>query len=161
MKKNLEYLIAINGDEEDIQEKNKSWGTDFKSTDWHYEKAMNMIEDAIIEVGDKGGWYIGDGIRIKVEIEYSPEDKQFQKDKYKNGIHRINRPVYHEIGYCSVINDWIIGPIITLILNLLYETWYTKYYYPDQPLSYNITLTVLSFLISWAAGLLESEKFII
>jgi len=45
----------------------------------------------------------------------------------------------------------VIGPLITLILNLLYETWYMKHYYPEQEISYtswNINFPLISLVIS-------------
>lgn len=74
-KQSIEYLIAINGDEKQVSEKNEKCGTVFKSTEEHYDTLMDKVENVIHEVGDQGGWYIGDGIRVKVEVEYEPENK--------------------------------------------------------------------------------------
>lgn len=44
-----------------------------------------------------------------------------------------------------------IAPLITLLLNLLYETWYMKHYYPEHEISYtswNIIFPVISLVIS-------------
>jgi len=46
-----------------------------------------------------------------------------------------------------------VAPLITLLLNLLYETWYMKHYYPEHEISYtswNIIFPVISLLISGA-----------
>ncbi|KUP07732.1 hypothetical protein Q75_04320 [Bacillus coahuilensis p1.1.43] len=45
-----------------------------------------------------------------------------------------------------------VAPLITLLLNLLYETWYMKHYYPEHEISYtswNIIFPVISLVISW------------
>ena len=46
-----------------------------------------------------------------------------------------------------------VAPLITLLLNLLYETWYMKHYYPELELSYtswNIIFPVFSLVTSLA-----------
>ncbi|MYL57586.1 hypothetical protein GLW20_08715 [Virgibacillus halodenitrificans] len=51
-----------------------------------------------------------------------------------------------------------VGPLVTLILNLLYEVWYSKYYYPDSELiitSWNIIFPIISLIIS---GILISVR---
>jgi hypothetical protein len=73
-KKVFEYDIPIN-DKEDCERYNKSLGTKFRPTEEHILELMVQLQDAIYEVGDAGGWYLGDGIKIKVEIEYDPENK--------------------------------------------------------------------------------------
>ncbi|AIF45334.1 hypothetical protein [Virgibacillus sp. SK37] len=48
----------------------------------------------------------------------------------------------------------IVGPIVTLLLNLLYELWYSLYYYPGLEISFtswNIILPFISFIISGVA----------
>ena len=77
----IEYDIAIQ-DEEDIAEYNKFGreihGDDFnpfKTTDEHVDILIDKVYDAIEKVGDSGGWYLGDGIKVKIEIEYEPENK--------------------------------------------------------------------------------------
>lgn len=47
----------------------------FKTTDEHIGILMSRFEDAIQRVGDDGGWYIGDSIKVKIELEYEPESK--------------------------------------------------------------------------------------
>ncbi|WP_042473212.1 hypothetical protein [Bacillus ndiopicus] len=47
----------------------------------------------------------------------------------------------------------LVAPLITLLLNLLYETWYMKSYYPELEMSYtswNIIFPVISLVISLA-----------
>jgi len=44
-----------------------------------------------------------------------------------------------------------LAPIITLILNALYEIWHTKHYYPDSPItftSWNIIFLTISLLLA-------------
>lgn len=45
---------------------------------------------------------------------------------------------------------WV-APLITLLLNLIYETWYSKYYYPEsEPFftSWNIIFPAMSLFIA-------------
>ncbi|MDL4842399.1 hypothetical protein [Aquibacillus rhizosphaerae] len=45
---------------------------------------------------------------------------------------------------------WV-GPLVTLVLNLLYEVWYSMYYYPDLELiitSWNIIFPIISLVLS-------------
>ena len=71
----FEYLIPINGDDELVKDYNKAYGTDLKSTDWHFDNVIDKLNDTIYKVGDEGGWYISDGIRVKAQVIYEPEDK--------------------------------------------------------------------------------------
>lgn len=71
----FEYFIPINGDGEYLKKFNAVLNTDFKSTEWHVENMFNKLDDTIEKVGDEGGWYISDGIRVKVQVIYEPEDK--------------------------------------------------------------------------------------
>lgn len=51
----------------------------------------------------------------------------------------------------TITKKVFIGPLVTLILNLLYELWYSKYYYPDSELiitSWNIIFPLISLVIS-------------
>ena len=46
----------------------------------------------------------------------------------------------------------IIGPIVTLALNFLYEVWYVHSYYPDEQLSFtswNIYFPIITLFASW------------
>ena len=45
------------------------------STDEHIDILMDKLLEAIGQVGDAGGWYRHDGINVKIEVEYVPEDK--------------------------------------------------------------------------------------
>lgn len=45
-----------------------------------------------------------------------------------------------------------VAPLITLLLNILYETWYMKHYYPEHEISYtswNIIFPLISLVFSW------------
>lgn len=45
------------------------------ATGEHIDTLTDKFVDTIIEVGNDGGWYTGDYIEVKVEIEYKPECK--------------------------------------------------------------------------------------
>ena len=54
-----------------------------------------------------------------------------------------------------------VAPLITLLLNLLYETWYMKHYYPESEISYtswNIIFPVISLVISLAVVSVLKQK---
>jgi hypothetical protein len=83
MKKTIiEYDLPIQS-EEQCEEHNqmceRTFGADrftpIKPTEVHIEILINQLYEAIEKVGDEGGWYLGDGIKVKIEIEYEPEDK--------------------------------------------------------------------------------------
>lgn len=71
----LEYVIPLNPDTKRLEKYNKEYGTDYKSTVEHVNILIDKIYDAIEQVGNEGGWYIGDTIRAKVQLHYEPEDK--------------------------------------------------------------------------------------
>ncbi|QPK90828.1 hypothetical protein IEN91_05065 [Bacillus velezensis] len=80
-KKIIRYDIPIQG-EEDCEGHNKKcrdmFGdnfTPFKSTDEHLDILFKKFQEGIQRVGDEGGWYLGDGIKVNIEIEYEPENK--------------------------------------------------------------------------------------
>lgn len=80
-KESFEYLIPTQ-DDEFCEERNMKYrelfGDKFiplKSTNEHIDILIDKLYDAIDKVGDVGGWYVGDGIRVKIEVEYEPEDK--------------------------------------------------------------------------------------
>lgn len=75
LKKALEYDIPVNPDKEELDKRNKAWGSNFRTTDEHVQELVDKLCDAIEEVGDAGGWMIGDGIKVKIELEYEYEDK--------------------------------------------------------------------------------------
>lgn len=70
----IEYDIPINN-KEDCERINKSLGTNFRPTEEHINELIEKLCNAIEKVGDAGGWYIGDGIKVKIELEYDPENK--------------------------------------------------------------------------------------
>lgn len=54
-----------------------------------------------------------------------------------------------------------VAPLITLFLNLLYETWYMKHYYPEHEINYtswNIIFPVISLVISWIVVSVLKQK---
>ena len=55
-----------------------------------------------------------------------------------------------------------VAPLITLLLNLLYETWYIKHYYPELEISYtswNIISPLFSLVFSWViVSVLKVER---
>jgi hypothetical protein len=77
----IEYDIHIQNEEE-CNNHNKMckemFGNNFtplKPTEAHIDILFEKIYEAIEKVGDEGGWYIGDGIKVKIELEYDPENK--------------------------------------------------------------------------------------
>ncbi|MEI5908953.1 hypothetical protein WAK64_18045 [Bacillus spongiae] len=51
-----------------------------------------------------------------------------------------------------IVKKALVAPLITLLLNLLYETWYMKHFFSEiNYTSWNIIFPVISFGISWAA----------
>lgn len=51
-----------------------------------------------------------------------------------------------------IIKNVFIGPLATLVLNILYEIWYMKHYYPESEItlsSWNIIFPVISLVVSW------------
>jgi hypothetical protein len=80
-KTTVEYFIPIQSAEY-VAEVNarykETFGDDalqYKSTDEHVDILIDKLLDAVSEVGDAGGWYRHDGIKVKIEVEYVPEDK--------------------------------------------------------------------------------------
>lgn len=81
-KRIIEYDIPIQ-DKEQCDEHNEKMRkeypdqdvTQLKSTEEHMLILFEKLRDTLYEVGDEGGWYIGDGIKVKIEMEYDPEDK--------------------------------------------------------------------------------------
>lgn len=45
------------------------------STEQHIENLFEKIRDMLEQVGDEGGWYFGDSIKVEINIEYLPEEK--------------------------------------------------------------------------------------
>lgn len=60
-----------------------------------------------------------------------------------------------------LVKKIIVAPLITLLLNLLYETWYMKHYYPEHDISYtswNIIFPVISFVVSLLVVTMRKQK---
>lgn len=83
-KKIIEYNIPIQDKKhiDDFYKKCKELlGENFESTekylttDEHINILIDKIYDAIKEIGESNGWYIGDDIEVKIELEYKPENK--------------------------------------------------------------------------------------
>jgi len=49
--------------------------TPIKSTEDHIEIIVTQFIEAIWDVAEAGGAYLGDGVKVKIEIEYDPENK--------------------------------------------------------------------------------------
>lgn len=77
----IEYYIPIQSAEyvEEVNKKYKEMFGDnvkqYKSTEEHIDILVDKFLEAITKVGDTGGWYIGDDIKVKIELEYRPENK--------------------------------------------------------------------------------------
>lgn len=77
----IEYNIPIQ-DKENCNENNRMckemFGdnfTPYKTTEEHIEVLIDKLYKAVEKVGNDGGWYLGDGIKVKIELEYDPENK--------------------------------------------------------------------------------------
>ena len=77
----IEYYIPIQS-KETVDRFNKMYEemstNDFepyKSTEEHIDILIDKFLEAISKVGDTGGWYWGDDIKVKIELEYEPENK--------------------------------------------------------------------------------------
>ena len=76
----IEYEIPIQ-DQEHVDKWNKKYSKEFdnfepyKSTEDHIIILGNKFLGTINRVGNDGGWYIGDSIKVKIELEYKPENK--------------------------------------------------------------------------------------
>ena len=59
----------------------KVLGEDFESTekylttDEHIEVLVDKLYKEIENIGEENGFYIGDGIKVRIELEYIPESK--------------------------------------------------------------------------------------
>jgi hypothetical protein len=71
----FEYDIPINPGKEEIEPYNERFGTKLRTTEEHMEEFHDKIQEKIEEIGDDGGWYVGDGILVRAEIIYDPENK--------------------------------------------------------------------------------------
>ncbi|UGO50648.1 hypothetical protein PQE68_gp057 [Bacillus phage vB_BanS_Sophrita] len=81
-KKNFHYNIPIQGQKQ-CDKYNKmlaemSQNGDFtpiKSTETHIQILAEKLAKEIWSVARAGGMYLGDGVKVNIEIEYDPEDK--------------------------------------------------------------------------------------
>ena len=59
----------------------KALGEDFEptekylTTDEHIDILIDKLCEAIDSLGSENGWYIGDDIKVRIELEYEPENK--------------------------------------------------------------------------------------
>lgn len=61
----------------------------------------------------------------------------------------------------SLTKKVVLAPVVTLLLNLLYEIWYAKFYYQYDAIhfsSWNIILPVLSLGIAWIVVTVIKQK---
>lgn len=80
----IEYNIPIQ-DEKYINEYyemcKKLMGEDFEppekylTSEEHVEILIDKMCEAMDNLGKENGWYIGDNIKVKIELEYEPESK--------------------------------------------------------------------------------------
>ena len=83
-KKIIEYNIPIQ-DRKHIDDYyqmcKKLLGENFKptegylTTEEHIEVLVDKLYEAIENLGEENGFYIGDGIKVRIELEYQPESK--------------------------------------------------------------------------------------
>ena len=83
-KTTIEYNIPIQ-DKKHIndfyQTCKKLLGEDFEpiekylTTQEHIDILIDKLCAAIEKLGEENGWYIGDRIKVKIELEYEPENK--------------------------------------------------------------------------------------
>jgi hypothetical protein len=66
--KYYEMCKKLLGDDFELPEK-------YLTTQEHIDVLFDKLFEAITKLGDKNGWYIGDGIKVKIELEYKPESK--------------------------------------------------------------------------------------
>lgn len=81
-KKIINYNIPIQS-QKDCDEYNKMLKgmshdghyTPIRSTKSHIETVTTQFVEGIYDVIEAGGAYLSDGVKVKIEIEYDPEDK--------------------------------------------------------------------------------------
>ncbi|UUV46094.1 hypothetical protein [Bacillus phage vB_BanS-Thrax3] len=49
--------------------------TPIKPTEEHIQILTEQLAKGIWDVAQAGGLYVGDGVKVKIELEYDPEDK--------------------------------------------------------------------------------------
>lgn len=75
LKKTLKFDIPINDDEQ-VERFNKMYNTDtFKKTDDVIINMLDSIYSTVVDIMNAGGNYLGDGVKVKIELEYDPENK--------------------------------------------------------------------------------------
>ncbi len=83
-KKIIEYNIPIQDRKhiDDFYQRCKELlGEDFKpreeylTTEEHVEVLIEKLCEAIENLGEENGFYIGDDIKVRIELEYQPESK--------------------------------------------------------------------------------------
>ena len=47
----------------------------YLTTDEHIDILIDKLCEAIEKLGEENGWYIGDDIKVRIELEYKPESK--------------------------------------------------------------------------------------
>lgn len=47
----------------------------YLTTDEHIDILIDKLCEAIEKLGEENGWYIGDDIKVRIELEYEPESK--------------------------------------------------------------------------------------
>lgn len=71
---NHEFTIPIQSQER-VDEYNKKFNKQYKSTPEHIRKTMDVIIDMIQECAMAGGSYMNDSIVLNVSVKYQPEEK--------------------------------------------------------------------------------------
>jgi hypothetical protein len=75
LKKTLEFDIPVNDDEQ-VEKYNKLYGVgSFITTEEAIHKMLYDIYCSVVDVMNEGGNFIGDGVKVKVDLEYDPENK--------------------------------------------------------------------------------------
>ena len=81
-KKVIEYNVPIQ-DQKDCDEQNALLKklshdgdyTPLESTKTHIENVATQLIEGIYDVIEAGGAYLGDGVKVRIELEYDPENK--------------------------------------------------------------------------------------
>lgn len=74
METNKQFEIPIQNKER-CDKYNTEFGTNYKPTEENVEDMIHDLYKMIVKVGDEGGWYYGDSIKIDIKVKYCPEDK--------------------------------------------------------------------------------------
>ena len=62
-------------DKEICDKHNAEFETNLKPTEHHIKNMINELYNMISIIGNKGGWYLRDSIKVEIKVEYCPEDK--------------------------------------------------------------------------------------